>query len=146
MYVYYLFVCGIYSTDNTFFGNLETPECEVSESPTPSPTPGPNSNPNRFFGTSAAAPNVAALALLLLQQNPELTPNQVYKILGTTAIDMGEPGFDFTTGHGFVNGLPAIVKAKKKALKTKKQTKRNKNALKKLDKLEVCYDYEPCQD
>ena len=79
----------------------------------------------RFFGTSAAAPNVAALALLVLQTNPALTPNELYALLETTAINMGEPGFDFDTGNGFVNGYFAVLKAKKKK-KFKRFKKKNK--------------------
>ena len=65
----------------------------------------------RFDGTSAAAPNVAALALLMLQAAPDLSPSEVYRILEQSAIDMNEPGFDFDSGHGFVNGLLAVKKA-----------------------------------
>ena len=65
----------------------------------------------RFSGTSAAAPNVAALALLMLQAAPDLSPSKVYKILEQSAIDMNEPGFDFDSGYGFVNGLWAVKKA-----------------------------------
>lgn len=68
----------------------------------------------RFFGTSAAAANVAAVALLMLQASPDLSPFQIYKILENSAIDMNEPGFDFDTGHGFVNPLLAVKKAVKK--------------------------------
>jgi len=65
-------------------------------------------NKQRFYGTSDAAPNVAALELLALQSNPELAPNELYKFW-----KLGEPGFDFDTGHGFVNGYLAVLNAKK---------------------------------
>lgn len=71
----------------------------------------PVDDQRRFFGTSASAPNVAAVALLVLQAVPDLPPSRVYKILEETAIDMNEKGFDYDSGHGFVNALAAIRKA-----------------------------------
>ena len=50
-----------------------------------------------MVGTSAAAPNAASVAILLLQANPDLTPLQIYSILEDTAIDMDVAGFDFDT-------------------------------------------------
>lgn len=55
-----------------------------------------------FFGTSAAAPHTAALATLILQQNPGLGPSEIYSLLESSAIDMGPAGFDFDSGHGLV--------------------------------------------
>jgi hypothetical protein len=54
-----------------------------------------------FFGTSASAPAAAAIAALMLEAQPSLTVPEVYKILRETAIDIGDFGFDFTSGHGF---------------------------------------------
>jgi len=68
-----------------------------------------------FFGTSAAAPHVGALAALMLQVNPDLSPSDVSVILESTAIDMDDPvaagfqtGFDFATGLGLVDGTAAV--------------------------------------
>lgn len=78
---------------------------------------------NPFFGTSAAAPNVAAIAILMQEASDgNLTPEQIYSILEDTAEDMddryvGGPdiGFDFGTGFGFVKALPAVTEAFTKA-------------------------------
>jgi subtilisin family serine protease len=61
-----------------------------------------------FFGTSAAAPNCAAIALLMLQANPNLTPAQVYNALALTAIDMKTAGFDFDSGAGLIDAFAAV--------------------------------------
>jgi subtilisin family serine protease len=69
-----------------------------------------------FAGTSAAAPHIAGLVALMLQANPSLTPAQVKQALIDSAIDMDDPsttsfdtGFDYGTGHGFVDGLKALT-------------------------------------
>jgi hypothetical protein len=64
---------------------------------------------NPFFGTSAAAPHVAAVAALLLSKNPFLTPAQVKSALMTAAVDIGAPGFDTVAGAGRLDALAATI-------------------------------------
>ncbi|MBD2770177.1 PKD domain-containing protein [Hymenobacter sp. BT664] len=61
-----------------------------------------------FFGTSAAAPNAAAVAALLWQAEPSLSPLQLRTRLQNTARDLGAPGFDNVTGAGLINAYDAI--------------------------------------
>ncbi|MGI5506731.1 S8 family serine peptidase [Lentzea sp. CA-135723] len=62
-----------------------------------------------FFGTSAAAPNAAAIAGLILSGNPTLTPAEVKEALTTTAIDIVESGVDNRTGAGIVMADRALA-------------------------------------
>lgn len=61
-----------------------------------------------FFGTSAAAPHVAAVAALLLQRNPHLLPGEIQATLTATAVDIGAAGFDALAGAGRVDALAAV--------------------------------------
>ena len=74
-----------------------------------------------FSGTSAAAPQAAGIAALLLSVNPNLTPSQVKSILSDTATDVtrgrtclgdaARVGYDEATGAGFMNAFQACLRA-----------------------------------
>jgi subtilisin family serine protease len=87
----------------------------------------PDRFPN-FFGTSASAPHVAAVAALMMDKQarankPPMTPDKIYGILEDTARDMklaaartippypfpyGTKGFDYDSGFGFVDAQAAV--------------------------------------
>ncbi|QZT34031.1 S8 family serine peptidase [Caldalkalibacillus thermarum TA2.A1] len=54
-------------------------------------------------GTSMAAPQVAALAALVMHQYPELTPVEVRNHMIYTAEDVYQEGWDMYTGHGRID-------------------------------------------
>ena len=62
-----------------------------------------------FFGTSAAAPHVAAVAALLLSKNSCLTPAQVQQALKSGAIDVLARGFDSVSGAGRLDALNVMT-------------------------------------
>jgi len=68
-----------------------------------------------FFGTSAAAPHAAAVAGLLIEakkrffNDTSFTAAQMKTILTTTTVNMDVPGFDETTGWGFVRADSALL-------------------------------------
>jgi subtilisin family serine protease len=68
-----------------------------------------------FSGTSAAAPHAAGVAALLLEANPNATPDQVYQALEISALDMedpytpgSDPGYDSASGYGFIQADRAL--------------------------------------
>ncbi|QNF35652.1 S8 family serine peptidase [Adhaeribacter swui] len=67
-----------------------------------------------FFGTSAAAPHVAAVAALMQEANGNnLNADQIKTALQQTALNMNEPGFDYETGYGYINAQKAIARVAK---------------------------------
>lgn len=63
------------------------------------------------YGTSLAAPHVAAVAAMVLYVNPTLTTQQVYDILCGTTTDLYTDGFDIYTGYGNVDAYAAVKAA-----------------------------------
>ena len=61
-----------------------------------------------FFGTSAAAPHAAAIAGLMLSQDPLLTPAQIRDMLTTTALDIEGLGVDRDSGFGIADAFAAL--------------------------------------
>lgn len=78
------------------------------------PDPGDGSDPDtlpNFFGTSASAAHAAAVAALILAANPALSSTEIRQALEQTAIDMGASGFDYDSGYGLIQAMPALTQA-----------------------------------
>jgi hypothetical protein len=60
-------------------------------------------------GTSMAAPFVAGLAGLLLAQDPTRSAIDVTHLMTSTAVDLGEPGWDPQFGYGRIDPVAALV-------------------------------------
>ncbi|WP_053736516.1 S8 family serine peptidase [Nocardia sp. NRRL S-836] len=96
----------------TFFAPDGTPLAETRQKPDITAADGVTTSVSGFspfFGTSAAAPNAAAIAGLILSGNPTLTPAEVKEALVTTAIDIVESGVDNRTGAGIVMADRALA-------------------------------------
>jgi len=61
----------------------------------------------RFFGTSAAAPHAAAVAALMKQANPSLSPDQLRLVLAATARPVGAFGPN-AVGAGLIDAYGAV--------------------------------------
>ena len=66
---------------------------------------------NRYYrasGTSFAAPIVTGIGSLVLSQRPELTADELQRILTQSADDTDAPGKDQFTGYGIINASAAL--------------------------------------
>ncbi len=79
--------------------NSRNPKPELM-APIPFPT---RIRERQFAGTSAAAPEAAALAAVVWSHHPDWTPEHVRNVLRSTARDLGQPGFDYETGFGLIH-------------------------------------------
>jgi subtilisin family serine protease len=59
-------------------------------------------------GTSMAAPHVAGIVALMVQQNPGLQQHQVESLLESAAVDMAPAGKDIATGAGLITADKAL--------------------------------------
>lgn len=86
-------ISAVDGTNTTFFGTDSTIDADRS--------------PN-FFGTSAAVSHAAAVAAIMLDADPTLTPAQIKARLQATARDIDVGGFDSRTGAGVINAFDAV--------------------------------------
>lgn len=63
-----------------------------------------------FQGTSMASPHVAAAAAMLYAAKSGTGPDEVRQTLTSTTLDLGEAGYDSTSGYGLLQVYNALVK------------------------------------
>jgi subtilisin family serine protease len=69
----------------------------------------PDSSYEVSSGTSYSAAEVSGIVALMLQRNPDLTPDKVRNILQATARDLGPKGHDAMFGAGLVDAYGAVT-------------------------------------
>ncbi len=62
-------------------------------------------------GTSFSAPITSAVINLIFSSNPTLSAADAYNILATTAVDLGDLGWDEKFGHGRIDAYAAVLAA-----------------------------------
>jgi subtilisin family serine protease len=70
--------------------------------------PSPGRGYTMSTGTSVAAAEVSGIAALLIQLQPGLTPDEIRKILQSTALDLGPKGIDEQFGAGLADAQRAV--------------------------------------
>jgi serine protease len=60
-------------------------------------------------GTSMASPHVAAVAAMLISYSVATRPDAIYQVLTSSALDLGEAGYDNNTGFGLVQANDALT-------------------------------------
>jgi hypothetical protein len=71
--------------------------------------PSPGQGYRMSTGTSVAAAEVSGIAALLIELRPGLTPDEVRKILQSTALDLGPKGIDEQFGAGLADAQRAVL-------------------------------------
>lgn len=71
----------------------------------------PNNKYATWSGTSAAAPIVAGLAALIMEEYPDLTGNQVIQRIIASSDDAGADGRDALYGYGIINPKAALAES-----------------------------------
>ena len=72
--------------------------------------------PSPFYGTSAAAPHVAAIAAQLWGAYPEKTGDEIRTVLYDSAVDLGSAGYDNVFGYGRADALNAYESEEQPAI------------------------------
>ncbi|MCB9847649.1 MAG: S8 family serine peptidase [Phycisphaeraceae bacterium] len=62
-------------------------------------------------GTSFASPYAAGVAALALSMTPSLSAQDVEGLMKSTAMDLGNPGYDTTFGYGLLQAHDAVIEA-----------------------------------
>jgi subtilisin family serine protease len=94
--------------DNVFAASNRGPHIGVAAPGTDILHAAPNATYRMSSGTSLAAAHVSGIVALLLERQPDLTPDSVRNILFATAVDLGPKGRDDQFGAGRADAYRAV--------------------------------------
>jgi subtilisin family serine protease len=106
-----------YSPENLWTGGirLSKPDFAAADGVTTTLNPLINSAESSlspFFGSSAAAPQIAGIAALLRAIDPAITPGQMRRVLTHSCVDLMQFGVDRESGFGAVRADLAVQNLK----------------------------------
>lgn len=96
-----------WNTNHYHEGQVDKPDFTTINHKVPCVDPQGNLT-NMASGNSLSGPHMAGIVSLMFSADPELLPWEIKEILLETAQDIGDPGFDYQSGHGFVNAYDAV--------------------------------------
>jgi filamentous hemagglutinin family protein len=94
--------------DRIFIGANQGPQLSVAAPGVEILAPAPEGGYKTSTGTSIATAHVSGVVALMLERDPALKPDDVRKILESTATDLGQKGKDNQFGWGLVNPPKAL--------------------------------------
>jgi serine protease len=107
-----LLVDGLFNTNDVWMASYSNRGSNLTlVAPTDAPALDMRGQEHAFGGTSAANPNMAAIASLVWSANPGLMAGGIRQILIDTAEDLGPNGDDNIFGNGLVNAEAAVRRA-----------------------------------
>jgi subtilisin family serine protease len=68
--------------------------------------------PSPFYGTSAAAPHIAAIAALLWSTYPTKNGEEIRDLIVKNSVDLGASGFDSIFGYGLADAYSSLMAAR----------------------------------
>jgi len=103
-----------WKTDYYREGKLPKPDISTFNFGLPVRMPDNTVRPQGVNGNSFAGAMLSGAAALILSADPELLPWDLRDIIIKTATDLGQPGFDYQTGHGLINCYRAVEEVQRR--------------------------------
>jgi hypothetical protein len=97
-----------WDTDHYQDGMVQKPEVCAFNQDLPCQLPDGNVIDTQISGNSFAGPMFCGTIALMLSADPDLLPWDCREIITQTATDVGDPGYDYQTGHGLINCYAAV--------------------------------------
>ena len=96
-----------WNTDHYKDGQVDKPDFATLNYKVPCVDPEGNLS-NSASGNSLSGPHMAGIVSLMLSAKHDLLPWEIKEILLNSAEDIGDKGYDYQSGHGFVNAYDAV--------------------------------------